>query len=110
VFYSGFRRLRELGGLGTIPGDEAIQVVAIRPIGLKERFIKKALSPTAEAHLVGVFLCTDGPTHFAMPAPAKNHDGSARNTRSEQAQRPDPTRLLLLLTHNRTQNYLPCLA
>jgi hypothetical protein len=105
VFNGRFRGLLELRALGVLPGNQAVQIVAIGTVGLEESFIEEPLDPTAEAHLIGVFLRTNGPAHFAVPASPENHDGSAGYPSCQQAQRPYPARLLLFLAHDRTQSY-----
>jgi len=75
------RRLRLRTGAAparTIPGQETIQIVAVRPVGTESLLIEKALDPTTEADLVGVFLGANRPTHPAVPATAENHHPGAR--------------------------------
>jgi len=73
---------------GVIPLPEAVQVVTIRAVSTESLLVKQALDTTSEAHLVGTILGTDGPAHPAMPAAAKQHDRSARDTCSHQTKRP----------------------
>ena len=61
-----------LGTLGTIPGKQAVQIVAIGSVSTEIPFIKQPLDPTTQADLVGVILEANRPAHFAVPATSQN--------------------------------------
>jgi hypothetical protein len=81
------------------PGDKAIQIVTIGPVGAESLFVEQPLDPTTSTNLVGMILQTNRPAHFAVPAAAKNHQSSSSHSRGHQAQRRCPTRPLFLFTH-----------
>jgi hypothetical protein len=82
-----------------IPCNQAIQVVAVRSIRPKGPFVEQTLNSTTHADLIGMVLHAHGPTHFAVPAAAKYHQGGSGYARGHHSQRPSPTRLLLLFNH-----------
>jgi hypothetical protein len=82
-----------------IPGNQAIQVVAVRPIRPKGPLVEQPLNSTTHADLIGMVLQAHRPTHFAVPAAAKYHQGGSGYARGHHSQRPSPTRLLLLFNH-----------
>jgi hypothetical protein len=69
--------------------NQAFKVVTIRAIAAEGVFVEQAFDSAACAHLVGTALRTDGPTHPAMPASAKNHGGSG-HPGGQQAHGPEP--------------------
>jgi hypothetical protein len=77
--------------LHSLPGNEAIKVVAVRPEGPKVLLVKEPLDPAAQANLVGVFLDANRPTHLAMPAAAQDHHRSPGYAGSHNPQGPRPT-------------------
>ncbi len=68
--------LAMFGFLSPVPGNETVQIVAIRSIRTKVVFVEETLYTAAQANLVGMVLGTDWPAHFAMPATAQNHHRS----------------------------------
>jgi hypothetical protein len=83
---------------GLVPGDKAIQVVAVRAVSSKLIFIKKPFNPAPQADLVGVILSAHRPTHLAVPATPQDYHPGTCQSRREQAPRPKPTPLLFF-TH-----------
>jgi hypothetical protein len=83
--------------LRAIPFKQAVKVVTEWAISAKCAFIEKPLDAATQANLVGVVLRADWPTHLAVPAAAEDHHADACQPRGEQAHRPQPVRLLLLL-------------
>jgi len=75
----------DAGPSRTVPRQETIQVVAVRPVRAESLLIEKPLDPTTEANLVGVLLGANRPTHLAVPATAKNHHPRAREPSGQQA-------------------------
>jgi len=61
--------------------------------------VEQTLDTATQANLIGVTLCTNRPAHPAVPATAQDHDANTRQSCGQQAQRPKPARLLILLTH-----------
>lgn len=86
-----------LGLLGTIPSDQPRQFVAVGTVGNEALFIKQTLNATACTHLIRIALRADRPAHFAMPAAPEEDHCCSRQTRSHQAERPLPTRLLFVI-------------
>src|SRR5689334_7384682 len=84
-----------------VPGDQAIQVVAVGPVASEGLFVEKALNAAAHANLVRTVLNADGPAHLTVPAAPKNDDGSASDPGCKYAQRPQPTPFWLAFTHYR---------
>jgi hypothetical protein len=82
-----------------IPADEAIQVVAIGPVGAEGLFVEEAFDAAAQADLVGVILGANRPAHFAVPAPTEDYYSGTRQSCGQEAQRPQPTRSLFYFTH-----------
>jgi hypothetical protein len=82
-----------------VPGNQTVQIVAVRSVSAKFPFVEQALDSATHANLVGTFLQSHGPAHFAVPAAAKHHQSGACHTRGHYAQRPTPTRLLFLFNH-----------
>jgi hypothetical protein len=82
--------------VSAVPGDQAVQVVSVRPIGAKGLFVKKPLDPTTRANLVTIPVSADWPAHLAMPAASQEHYSGASQARSGHTQGPKPTRFLLL--------------
>src|SRR5450432_1741046 len=82
--------------MGAVPCDQAIDVIAVRPVGAKSFFVEKTLDPATHANLVRVTQRTDGPAHLVMPATPQQHDRSASQTGGGYAQGPEPARFLLL--------------
>jgi len=94
---------------GLIPCKQPLKVVAVGTVAAKDVFVEQALDSAAGADLVGTTLGTDGPTHFAVPATAKNH-GRPCETGSHQG--PQPPRALSfcrlrLFFHYQTRGTLP---
>jgi hypothetical protein len=85
-----------------VPGNQSVQIVAVRAVSAKFPFVEQALDSATHANLVGMLLQAHRPAHFAMPTAAKHHQSGACHTCGHHAQRPTPTRLLLLFNH-RTQ-------
>ena len=79
--------------------DEFIEIVTIGSVGAEGLFVKQTLDATAEANLIGMILEAHRPTHLAVPATAEDYDSSRSQTRRNYSERPQPTRLLFLLTH-----------
>jgi hypothetical protein len=86
-------------GSSQIPGNEAIEVVAVRSVSTEGLLIKQTFDATTEANLIRVILEANRPTHLAMPATAEDHYSSRSQPSSNHTQRPQPTRLLFLFTH-----------
>ena len=97
-----FRRLGLWWGLaGSVPGNQALEVVAVRPVGAESFLIKQAFDAAAQANLIGVILRANRPTHFAVPAAAEQHHSGCPQPGDHHAQGPQPTRLLFLFAcHN----------
>jgi len=93
----GFRR-SPLGS-SQISGDEAIEVIAVGSVSAEGLRIKQTFDATTEANLIRVILEANRPTHLAMPATAEDHYSSRSQPSSNHTQRPQPTRLLFLFTH-----------
>lgn len=92
----------ELGDVGLVPSDQAIQVVAVRAISSKLVLVKKPLDAAAKTDLIGMTLSAHRPTHLTVPtAPEDNHSGTCQ-PRGKQTPRPKPTPLLLI--SHRTEN------
>ena len=74
--FLGTNRLK-LSQSRLVPGDQAIQVVAIRAVRPKLAFIEQPLNAATETHLVGVILSAHRPTHLAVPTPPQDyHSGT----------------------------------
>jgi len=82
-----------------IPGNEAIEVIAVRSVSTEGLLIKQTFDATTEANLIRVILVANRPTHLAVPATAEDHYSSCSQPSSNHTQRPQPTRLLFLFTH-----------
>jgi hypothetical protein len=82
-----------------IPGNQAIEVVAVGSVGAEGLFIEQTLDTAAQANLIRVILEPNRPTHFAVPATAKDHHSRSSQPSRDHTQRPQPTRLLFLFTH-----------
>lgn len=93
----GFGTDRPLSNL--VAGNQAIEVVAVGSVGAEGFLIKQALDATAQANLIGMILEANWPTHLAVPAAPENHHPGGAQPGGNDAQRPQPTRLLFLLTH-----------
>jgi len=89
-------------GAGAVPGDQTVEIVAVRAISAESLLVKQAFDAASGANLVGVALGPDWPAHLAMPAAAKQKQTGTRQSRRQQPKRPKPTRLLLFLTHHTT--------
>ena len=72
------------------PGNEAIEVVAVRSERPEGLLVEEPLDPTAQANLVGVLLDANRPTLLAMPAAPQDHHGSAGDAGSHNPQGPGP--------------------
>lgn len=72
MFFFPGRRVK-LASPDVIPGNQAIEIVTVRPVGAEGILVKEALDATIQADLIGMVLSPDGPTHFAVPATAKNY-------------------------------------
>jgi len=83
---------------GLIPRDQAVQIVAVRPVGAESFLVEEPLDAASEAYLVGVALGPHGPAHPTVPTTSEHHDPGARQACRQQTQGPQPT-TLLLLTH-----------
>ncbi|HEY7615572.1 MAG TPA: hypothetical protein VH744_02120 [Terriglobales bacterium] len=68
----------------TLPCNQAVQIITIRPIAAETFLVKKALDPAAEAHLVGMILGADRPAHVLVPTTSQNGHGSSRHTRRHE--------------------------
>jgi hypothetical protein len=82
--------------VSAVPGDQAVEVVSVRPVCAKGLFVKKPLDPTTRANLVTIPVSADWPAHLAMPAASQEHYSGASQARSGHTQGPKPTRFLLL--------------
>jgi hypothetical protein len=82
-----------------IPGDQAIEIVAVGSVGAEGLLIEQTLDAAAQANLIRMILEANRPTHLAMPAPAEDHHSSRAQPSSNHTQRPQPTRLLFLFIH-----------
>ena len=83
----------------SVPGNQAIEVVAVGAVGAEGLLIKQAFDAAAQANLIGVIVEAHGPAHLAVPAAAKDHDSGRAQAGGKHAQRPHPARLLFLVTH-----------
>jgi len=83
----------------SVPGNQATEVVAVGSVGAESFLIKQALDAAAQANLIRVILEANRPTHFAVPATAKDHYSGCPQPSRNQTQRPQPTRLLFRFTH-----------
>ena len=72
---------------GSVPGNQPIQVVAVRTIGAKSFFVEKALNSAAQAYLIRMLLVADRPAHLAMPAAAENEHCSPGDTGGNNTER-----------------------
>src|SRR5215472_3015436 len=91
-------------GLALLPGNELVQIVAERPVSAKTLFVKQPLNAAAQAHLIGMLLEANRPTHFAMPATAQDQHRGSGNASCKQTQGNLPTRLLFLSHPTRPPN------
>jgi len=98
AFFRSGSRLK-LASSGFIPGNQAIEIVAVRSVGAEGILIKETLDAAIEANLVGMVLSPDGPTHFAVPATAENDHPSTGQSSRQQAPRPEPPLPLLFFAH-----------
>ena len=71
-----------------IPGNEAIEVIAVRSVSTEGLLIKQTFDATTEANLIRVILEAHRPAHFAVPAAAKNHHTGRAQSGSHYAERP----------------------
>ncbi len=67
------------------PGNQAIKIIAVGPVGLEGFLVKQAFDAASHAYLVGVALGANGPAHFAVPATAKHDYGGPGQSRRSQA-------------------------
>jgi len=59
---------------GPVPGNQAIEIVTVRPIGAENVLIEQTLDAAIEADLVGMVLGPHRPTHLPVPtAPQNDH-------------------------------------
>jgi hypothetical protein len=79
--------------------DQFNEIVAIGSVGAEGLLVKQTLDATPQANLIGMILEAHRPTHLAMPATAEDYDSSRSQTRRNDSERPQPTRLLFHLTH-----------
>ena len=79
-----------------VPGNQAIEVVAVGSVSAKGLLIKQTLDAASQANLIGMILETNRPTHLAVPAAAEYHYSSSTQPGRNYTQRPQPTRLLFL--------------
>jgi hypothetical protein len=82
-----------------VPGNQAIKIVAVGPVSAEGLLVKQTLDAAAQTNLIRVILEANRPTHLSVPATAKDHYSSCSQPSSNHTQRPQPTRLLFLLTH-----------
>jgi hypothetical protein len=82
-----------------VPGNQAIEIVAVGSVGAEALLVKQAFDAAAQANLVRVILKANRPTHLSVPATAEDHDSSRSEPGRNYPQRPQPTRLLFLFTH-----------
>lgn len=85
-----------------VPGNQAIQIVAVGSVGAERLLIKQTLDAASQANLIGMILKAYRPTHPAVPAAAKYHYARRPQTGRNYTQRPQPTRLLVLIPHPHT--------
>lgn len=62
-----------LAGLGLVPGNQSIEIVAIGPVCNKRALVEQALRPASGTNLVGITLGTNRPAHLPVPAPAQEN-------------------------------------
>jgi hypothetical protein len=90
-----------IAGSSSVAGNQALEVVAVRPVGAESSLIKQAFDAAAQANLIGVILRAHRPTHIAVPATAEQHHSGCPQPRDHHAQGPQPTRILFLfICHN----------
>lgn len=77
--------LANFAGAGVGPGNQAIEVVAIGAIGAESFLVKKTFDSAAQADLIGITLCANGPAHLAMPAAPEEHHAGTGYARSQKA-------------------------
>ena len=88
-----------LSGSSAVADNQAVEIVAVRSVGAESLLIKQALDAATQANLIGIILEANRPTHLPMPATAEDHDSRRSQPGRNHAQRPQPARLLFLLTH-----------
>jgi len=59
---------------GVVPGNQAIEIVTVRPISTEIVLIKQTLDAAIEANLVGMVLGPHWPTHLSVPTTPQNDD------------------------------------
>ena len=98
--HAGISRGRNLAGSSPVAGNQPVEVIAVRSVRAESFFIEEALDATPEADLIGAILEANRPAHSAVPAAAKNYDSRRSQPSGNHTQRPHPTRLLFLVTHD----------
>jgi hypothetical protein len=77
-----------LGAPGALPGNKPVEIVAEGSVAAETILVEQALDTAPEAHLVGMILDPDRPTHLLMPATPQNRDCCARQARHHNSQGP----------------------
>lgn len=91
--------LLEFDSAGALPGNETVEVIAVRSIAPEILLIEQALDATAKTDLIGVSLSTNGPAHVLVPAAAQDRDGRSGKASGHNSERPQPTGSFALLGH-----------
>ncbi len=73
---------------GPFPGNQPVEIVAVRAVTPESLLIEEALYATAETDLISVLLCPNGPTHVLMPATAQDRDRRSRQPGCHDSQGP----------------------
>ncbi len=63
--------------LPRFPGNQLVEIVAVRTEGAKRLLIKQALDSATQADLIRMLLEAYRPAHLAMPATAQNQNCGA---------------------------------
>jgi hypothetical protein len=82
-----------------IPGNQTIEIVAVGSVRTESLLIEQTLDATTQANLIRAILVANRPTHFAVPATAKDYNSRRSQPSRDHTERPQPTRLLFLFTH-----------
>lgn len=80
--------LLEFNAAGAFPGDQAVEVVAIRSVAAEILLVEQAFDAAAQTNLIGVSLGANGPAHILVPAAAQDGDGGSCQTRGDYSERP----------------------
>ena len=71
-----------------VASHQAIEIVAVWPVGSERFLIKQAFDAAAQADLVGAVLEAHRPAHFTVPAAAENHHTGCAQSGGNYAEGP----------------------